>query len=118
MEWKTNSPQSLLVFSFPSQVTAETAELRRFNRVVRHATLRRLGSAALNLCYVAAGRLDGYWGSTLNLWDIAAGMLIAQEAGAFATHLEGGPIDWADPRFVATATRELHAELQPLLQLD
>ncbi|MFN5322053.1 MAG: inositol monophosphatase family protein [Planctomycetota bacterium] len=110
--------QSLLVFSFPSQVTAETAELRRFNRVVRHATLRRLGSAALNLCYVAAGRLDGYWGSTLNLWDIAAGMLIAQEAGAFATHLEGGPIDWADPRFVATATRELHAELQPLLQLD
>lgn len=110
--------KSLLVFSFPAQVTAETAELRRFNRVVQHASLRRLGSAALNLCYVAAGRLDGYWGSTLNLWDIAAGMLIAREAGAFATHLEGRPLDWSDPRFIVTATPELHAELFPLLQLD
>jgi myo-inositol-1(or 4)-monophosphatase len=109
---------SLLVFSFPSRVTAETAELRRFNRVVPHATLRRLGSAALNLCYVAAGRLDGYWGSTLNLWDIAAGMLIAREAGACATHLSGRELDWRDPQFLATATPELHAELLPLLQLD
>lgn len=110
--------QALLVFSFPSRVDSRTPELRRFNRVVPHATLRRLGSAALNLCYVASGRLDGYWGSTLNLWDIAAGMLIAREAGAFATHLSGQPLDWADPRFVATATEELHAELLPLLQLD
>lgn len=126
-EWNTKTirpsncrtlAKSLLVFSFPSQVTAETPELLRFNRVVRYATLRRLGSAALNLCYVAAGRLDGYWGSTLNLWDIAAGMLIAREAGAFATHLEGRPLDWTDPRFIATATPELHAELLPLLQLD
>lgn len=110
--------KSLLVFSFPSQVDAGTPELRRFNRVVSHATLRRLGSAALNLCYVAAGRLDGYWGSTLKLWDIAAGMLIAREAGAFATHLDGKPLDWSDPRFIATATSELHSELFPLLQLD
>lgn len=110
--------KSLLVFSFPAQVTAETPELRRFNRVVSQATLRRLGSAALNLCYVASGRLDGYWGSTLNLWDIAAGMLIAREAGAYATHLDGRPLDWSDPRFIATATPELHAELLPLLQLD
>ena len=109
---------ALLVFSFPSRVQSDTPELRRFNRVAPHATLRRLGSAALNLCYVASGRLDGYWASTLNLWDIAAGMLIAQEAGAFATHLDGRPVDWADPRFIATSTRELQAELFPLLQLD
>lgn len=109
---------ALLVFSFPARVQTDTPELRRFNRVAAHATLRRLGSAALNLCYVASGRLDGYWASTLNLWDIAAGMLIAEEAGAFATHLEGRPLDWADPRFIATSTRELHGELFPLLQLD
>jgi len=109
---------ALLVFSFPSRVNVDTPELHRFNRVAPHATLRRLGSAALNLCYVASGRLDGYWASTLNLWDIAAGMLIAEEAGAYATHLDGRAVDWSDPRFIATSTRELHAELFPLLQLD
>lgn len=109
---------ALLVFSFPARVQPDTPELQRFNRVVPHAALRRLGSAALNLCYVASGRLDGYWASTLSLWDIAAGMLIAHEAGAFATHLEGRAIEWSDPRFITTATEALHAELFPLLQLD
>lgn len=110
--------RSLLVCSFPSTVTANSAELIRFNRVVQHATIRRYGSAALNLCYVGCGRLDGYWASTLSLWDLAAGMLFALEGGACVTHLDGGRLDYADPRFLAASTPALHAELLPILQID
>lgn len=58
---------------------------------LRTQGVRRLGSAALDLCYVAAGRFDGYWELRLNSWDIAAGGLIAQEAGAIVTDLYGNP---------------------------
>jgi len=53
--------------------------------------VRRLGSAALDLCYVAAGRLDGFWEVRLKPWDVAAGGLIAQEAGGAVTDIHGGP---------------------------
>ena len=52
--------------------------------------IRRTGSAALDLCSVATGRLDGYWESDLNLYDVAAGALIATEAGAAVTDFAGG----------------------------
>ncbi len=52
--------------------------------------IRRIGSAALDLAYVAAGRTDGYWESGLNEWDAAAGALIAREAGAIVSDLHGG----------------------------
>ena len=51
--------------------------------------VRRLGSAAIDLCYVAAGRLDGFWEQRLNPWDISAGALIVQEAGGMATTVMG-----------------------------
>ena len=110
--------QALLVSSFPSRVPPDSPELVRFNRVVQRATMRRLGSAALNLCYVGCGRLDGYWASTLSLWDVAAGILIAHEAGARTTHLGGGELDLSDPQILATATAELHAQLLPLLDVS
>jgi len=53
--------------------------------------VRRLGSAAIDLCYVAAGRLDGFWEAHLGPWDIAAGALIVQEAGGRVTAIDGGP---------------------------
>jgi myo-inositol-1(or 4)-monophosphatase len=53
--------------------------------------VRRLGSAALDLCYVAAGRLDGFWETDLKPWDIAAGALIAAEAGGRVTDTDGAP---------------------------
>ncbi|MFK7866636.1 MAG: inositol monophosphatase [Alphaproteobacteria bacterium] len=53
------------------------------------AGIRRFGAAALDLCYVAAGRFDGYWESNLSDWDIAAGIIIAKEAGATLTNLQG-----------------------------
>ena len=54
------------------------------------AGIRRLGSAALDLAYVAAGRLDGFWEHALSPWDIAAGILMIREAGGFVTDFDGG----------------------------
>ncbi|HYE00583.1 MAG TPA: inositol monophosphatase family protein [Alphaproteobacteria bacterium] len=54
------------------------------------AGIRRFGSAALDLAYVAAGRFDGFWERDLNAWDVAAGVLLVQEAGGFATEIDGG----------------------------
>ena len=56
------------------------------------ATIRRMGSAALDLVYVASGRWNGFWGADLKLWDIAAGLLIAAEAGAGTCDFSGNPI--------------------------
>lgn len=53
--------------------------------------VRRLGSAALDLAYVACGRFDGYWEVSVNPWDMAAGMLLVQEAGGKVTHYDGSP---------------------------
>jgi len=54
------------------------------------AGVRRMGAAALDLCYVAAGRLDGFWEETLSPWDVAAGTVIIREAGGFVTDRHGG----------------------------
>jgi myo-inositol-1(or 4)-monophosphatase len=65
------------------------------------AGVRRLGAAALDLAYVAAGRLDGFWESGLKLWDIAAGLLLVQEAGGYATDYDGTTPAYGAPRLVA-----------------
>ena len=57
-------------------------------------TIRRTGSAALDMANVAAGRLDGFWGSGLGMWDIAAGGLLVQEAGGLVSDYFGNPL-WA-----------------------
>ena len=54
-------------------------------------TIRRSGCAALDIAYVAAGRLDGFWGNGLGIWDVAAGILIATEAGALVSDFTGDP---------------------------
>ena len=64
--------------------------------------VRRGGSAALDLAFVAAGRLDGYWERGLKPWDIAAGLLLVQEAGGKCTSYEGGPIDLRSGRILAS----------------
>ncbi len=72
--------------------------------------LRRSGSAALDLCYVAAGRCDGYWEQPVQPWDLAAGMLLVTEAGGQATGLAGGPPDIYSGQLAAT-NGHIHAEL-------
>lgn len=70
--------------------------------------LRRIGAAAVDLCHVAAGMVDGYFEATLNEWDLAAGGLVAREAGAIVTGRHGGP---ANHEMVIAAGPALHAEL-------
>jgi myo-inositol-1(or 4)-monophosphatase len=78
--------------------------------------VRRLGSAALDLCYVACGRLDGFWELFLQPWDLAAGALIAMEAGAVVTNTDGGP-DFITPSpSVIAANHQLHPLLLAGLQ--
>jgi myo-inositol-1(or 4)-monophosphatase len=75
--------------------------------------VRRLGSAALDLCYVAAGRFDGFWEEQLHPWDIAAGALIVQEAGGLVTAFSGEPVDLFRGQIVASNGR-LH---RPMLSV-
>ena len=64
--------------------------------------VRRLGSAALDLSYVAAGRFDGFWEEQLHIWDIAAGVLLVEEAGGRVTRYDGSAIDLLDGQIVAS----------------
>ena len=75
--------------------------------------IRRVGAAAPDLCYVADGRLDAYFEENLQPWDVAAGRLVAEEAGAVVTSFDGGP---ADPSQVLAAAPGVHAGLVELLR--
>lgn len=77
--------------------------------------VRRGGSAALDLAFVAAGRLDGYWERGLKPWDIAAGIVLVQEAGGFCTSYEGGALDLSTGRILAT-NKKVHHLLSEELQ--
>ena len=108
--------QALLATGFPydrqERPEVYLAYVEAFLR--RSQGIRRLGSAALDLCYVAAGRFDGFWEFGLAPWDVAAGMLLIQEAGGQVTDLGGGSLDLAAPRPLAT-NGLLHAEMSAVL---
>mgnify|MGYP005849879677 CR=1 FL=1 len=77
--------------------------LASFARIVKQARgIRRDGSAALDLCYVAAGRLDGYWELKLKPWDVAAGLLIVEEAGGHTSDFAGRPAPCSGEEIVAS----------------
>ena len=73
--------------------------------------VRRLGSAALDLCYVASGRFDGFWELALKPWDVAAGGLICEEAGAQITNVNGKSDYISPPQSVIATTPEIHARM-------
>lgn len=87
--------QSILVTGFPYDVREHPeAPLGLFNRLIlRTQAVRRTGSAALDLAYVAAGRFDCYFEFSLKPWDVAAGGLLVQEAGGFVSLVDGSPLD-------------------------
>lgn len=102
---------SLLATGFPydlSRREESTALWMAFNNQTQG--VRRDGSAALNLCYVAAGRVDGFYERPLNAWDIGAGAIIVREAGGVVTALEGGPFDMYQGEVLA-ATPGLHGSM-------
>jgi myo-inositol-1(or 4)-monophosphatase len=104
--------EALVAASFPAKVESESPELRLFVRMIpKCRAIRRMGSAALNLCYVAAGRLDAYWATSVKTWDVAAGVLLVAEAGGVVSSVDGSSLDLARPKLAVSATPELHAEL-------
>jgi myo-inositol-1(or 4)-monophosphatase len=107
---------SLLVTGFPYNLECITAALMtRFESCLLAAQgIRRLGSAALDLCSVACGRMDGFWEENLNPWDTAAGMLIAQAAGGRVTDFDGQPFSIEKKQILATNGR-IHTEMLALL---
>ena len=113
-----NWPGSLLVTGFPYD--AWNTEHDNFDNFVRFSKqtlgVRRLGSAALDLCYVAAGRFDGFWELALHSWDVAAGGLIAEEAGARVTNVQDGPDYLTAPQSVVAANPAIHAEILRVLE--
>ncbi len=104
--------EALVAASFSADVERNSAEISRFLAVlVECQALRRLGSAALNLAYLASGMLDGYWATSVKTWDVAAGALLVAEAGGTLTDVDGGPFDLDRPSFAAAATDRLHQQL-------
>ncbi|RMI03590.1 MAG: inositol monophosphatase [Calditrichaeota bacterium] len=81
---------------------------------LKAAGARRIGSAALDLCYTACGRFDGFWELGLHSWDIAAGSLIVQEAGGVVTDFRGGPA-YLESGFVAAGNPAIHRRLISIL---
>jgi len=101
---------ALLVTGFPYFYKQELVEL--FGTFLQRArAVRRLGSAALDLCYVAAGRFDGFWEQHLKPWDVAAGALIVEEAGGRITGMDGLPFDLMAGHLVASNGRVHEAML-------
>ncbi len=108
--------QALVVASLPVATSSEEDAVRRFLRVLPAAqTVQRTGSAALNLAYVAAGRADGFWSSSLKPWDMAAGVLLVTEAGGQVTKIQGDPFELYQSNLLATNGAGIHGELCNLL---
>ncbi len=95
---------SCLVTGFPyTYLDMPNGPLQVFERLIRKGIpVRRLGSAAIDLCWVAAGRFDGFYEHKLQAWDSAAGFLIVEEAGGKVTDLNGNPYNPYQPGIVAT----------------
>jgi len=98
---------AMLVTGFPYDVHDRVDEIvGLFGAFVGEArAVRRLGSAAIDLCYVAAGRLDGFWERDLKPWDVAAGALIVAEAGGRVTRMDGSSFNSRDNQVLATNGR-------------
>ena len=110
---------SLLVTGFPYDLPPVIRELmKRMERCMLAAQgIRRLGSAALDLCYVACGRFDGFWEQNLAPWDTAAGMVIVEEAGGRVTDFSNKPFTIEGKEILAT-NGHVHQEMTRLLSLS
>jgi myo-inositol-1(or 4)-monophosphatase len=108
--------RAMVIASFPPGVSPDGPPIRRFLKVLPFAqTIHRSGSAALNLAYIAAGRLDAFWSTSLKPWDVAAGAVIVTEAGGRVTTMGGNPLDINVPDLLCSNGSGIHEELSALL---
>ena len=113
---KRKLEQALVCTGFAYDLSWRDTNLSLFAGFLPKAqAIRRIGSAALDLCWTAAGIFDGYWELRLGPWDMAAGVLIAREAGARVTNLEGGPFTIAR-REVLAANTAMHRAMLAVLR--
>ena len=116
---RTDMRDALVVCSFSPRVHQSSPEITRFlNILFRTGSLRRLGSAALNLCYVACGRVDAYWATAVSAWDVAAGAIVLQEGGGGLIQIDGGAFDLRDPKFLGFCSPEMRESMLPWLQAE
>lgn len=110
--------RSLLATGFPyDRHTAEHDNVAQVARFLKHAHgIRRAGSAALDMAYVAAGRLDGYWEFKLKSYDVAAGILLVQEAGGQVTDMNGRAIHIAPELTVVASNGRIHEDMLGVLR--
>lgn len=108
--------ESVLVTGFAYNVRSTRENIDHFQNFLLEArAVRRLGSAALDLCYVAAGRLDGYWEMSLNPWDMAAGVLLVEEAGGKYSDLDGQPTTIHQKKILVSNGR-IHEQMVEVLK--
>ena len=107
--------ESLVATGFPTRKRHQDSNVLYFHRftMLTHG-VRRDGSAALDLCYVACGRFDGFWELKLNPWDTAAGVLLVREAGGLVTDFHGQPYCLNHEEILASNSH-IHAEMQQVL---
>ena len=108
--------KSCLVTGFPyTYLDTPNGPLQVFEKLIRQGIpVRRLGSAAIDLCWVAAARFDGFYEHKLQAWDSAAGFLIVEEAGGKVTDLQGNPYTPYNPGIIAT-NGKIHQQLQSVI---
>jgi myo-inositol-1(or 4)-monophosphatase len=108
-------PDAMIATGFSANLAKQRINYAAWGKVMEHAqSIRRTGSTALNLAYVAAGRFDGYWAYDNYAWDVMAGAVLIAEAGGVLTTADGQPLDPFRPDILATNGR-FHAELLQVL---
>ena len=114
---RTKLSESMLSTGIPVQGRSDPkAFLARLEAVMgKVASVHRMGSAALDLAYVAAGRYEGYWEDRLNAWDIAPGMILVREAGGYVSQFDGAE-NMLDTGEIVAANDKLHSEIRKLLR--
>jgi len=109
---ESNMAMAMAMASLPVGADRNHPAVSRFLNSMNHLqTVQRSGSAALNLACVACGRIDAFWSTSLKPWDVAAGVLIVQEAGGSVTDLAGGAVDIMESSLIAASTRTIAQNL-------
>ncbi|MDY6847453.1 MAG: inositol monophosphatase family protein [Chloroflexota bacterium] len=107
----------MLATGFPNDIWGSpddnTDNFIRFSQLAQ--TVRRLGSAALDIAYIAAGRLDGYWTNEVFRWDVAAGTLMVEEAGGLVTSIRGDDEYMRKPVSIVAANPTIHSKMLDVL---